>query len=161
MSFILWLEQIEEKDQERVGGKAYSLARLFRAGMNIPEALCVTTDAYQRFIASAGLRERILLEINRKPFKETRWEELWDAALRIRNMFLQTPIPSEILEVLWPSIEERLEDKAVVVRSSAPGEDSSKASFAGLHESYLNIRGMKTILEHLRLVWASLKLASR
>lgn len=156
MSFILWLRQIEEKDQERVGGKAYSLARLFRAGMNIPEALCVTTDAYQHFIASAGLRERILLEINRKPFKEMRWEELWDAALRIRNMFLQTPIPSEILEVLRPSIEERFKDKAVVVRSSAPGEDSSKASFAGLHESYLNIRGTKTILEHLRLVWASL-----
>lgn len=156
MSFILRLEQIEEKDKERVGGKAYSLARLFRLGLNIPEALCVTTDAYQQFIASSGLRERIYLEINRKPFKEMRWEELWDASLRIRNMFLQTPIPLEIVAILRPLIEERFKDKAVVIRSSAPGEDSSKASFAGLHESYLNIRGTEAILEHVRLVWASL-----
>ncbi|NWG04740.1 MAG: hypothetical protein HXY44_17945, partial [Syntrophaceae bacterium] len=53
-------------------------------------------------------------------------------------------------------IAEKFRDKAVVVRSSAPGEDSSQASFAGLHESYVNIRGTEAILEHLRLVWASL-----
>ena len=48
------------------------------------------------------------------------------------------------------------DDRAVVVRSSAPGEDSSKTSFAGLHDSYLNIHGMDALLEHIRLVWASL-----
>jgi pyruvate,water dikinase len=44
----------------------------------------------------------------------------------------------------------------VVVRSSAPGEDSLHASFAGLHESYVNVQGVDSILEHIRLVWASL-----
>jgi pyruvate,water dikinase len=42
------------------------------------------------------------------------------------------------------------------VRSSAPGEDSSKTSFAGLHESYVNISGEEAILDNIRLVWASL-----
>ena len=46
--------------------------------------------------------------------------------------------------------------KATVVRSSAPGEDSTHTSFAGLHESYVNIRGTEAIIEHIRLVWASL-----
>ncbi len=45
---------------------------------------------------------------------------------------------------------------ATVVRSSAPGEDSAGASFAGLHESYVNVRGVDDILEHIKLVWASL-----
>jgi len=85
-----------------------------------------------------------------------RWEEMWDAALRIRNMFLRTPIPADLLTTLRPPIAERFSDKAVVVRSSAPGEDSAKASFAGLHESYVNVRGTESILEHVRLVWASL-----
>jgi pyruvate,water dikinase len=43
-----------------------------------------------------------------------------------------------------------------VVRSSAPDEDTATSSFAGLHESYLNIRGTDAILEHVRKVWASL-----
>jgi len=156
VSLIIPLHQIKEEDREQFGGKAFSLAILSRIGMNVPDALCVKTEAYKQFVNFAGLRERILLEVNRKNFQEMRWEEMWDAALRIRNMFLQTPIPSEIAEALRSPIEERFKDKAVVVRSSAPGEDSSQASFAGLHESYINIRGTEAILEHVRLVWASL-----
>jgi pyruvate,water dikinase len=125
-------------------------------GMNVPEAFCVKAAAYHSFIAAAGLKERILLEINRKNFGEMRWEEIWDAALRIRNMFLQTPIPPEIARELRLLVEERFKDVAVVVRSSAPGEDSRETSFAGLHESYVNVRGSEAILEHVRLVWASL-----
>jgi phosphoenolpyruvate synthase/pyruvate phosphate dikinase len=156
MSLILPLHQIKENDREQVGGKAVSLAILCQIGMNVPDALCVKTEAYKQFVSLAGLRERILLEVNRKNFQEMRWEEMWDASLRIRNMFLQTPLPSEIAEELQSPIEEKFKDKAVVVRSSAPGEDSSQASFAGLHESYVNIQGTEAILEHLRLIWASL-----
>jgi len=156
MSLIIPLHQIKEKDREQVGGKAFSLAVLSQIGMNVPETLCVKAEAYHQFVACAGLRERSLLEINRKNFQEMRWEEMWDASLRIRNMFLQTPIPPEIAKALRSPIEDRFRDIAVVVRSSAPGEDSSQASFAGLHESYVNIRGIAAILEHVRLVWASL-----
>jgi phosphoenolpyruvate synthase/pyruvate phosphate dikinase len=156
MSLIIPLHQIKEEDKEQVGGKAFSLAILSQIGMNVPEALCVKSEAYHQFITHAGLRERILLEINRKNFQEMRWEEMWDASLRIRNLFLQTPVSQEIAMELQSPIAEKFRDKAVVVRSSAPGEDSSQASFAGLHESYVNIRGVEAILEHLRLVWASL-----
>ena len=50
----------------------------------------------------------------------------------------------------------RFGDRPTVVRSSAPDEDAASSSFAGLHESYLNIRGSDAILEHVRKVWASL-----
>ena len=156
MSLIISLQHMKEEDREQVGGKAFSLAILSQIGMNVPQALCVKTDAYNQFVSLAGLRERILLEINRKNFQEMRWEEMWDASLRIRNMFLKTPVPLEMVEELRPTIEEKFKDKAVVVRSSAPGEDSAQASFAGLHESYVNIQGTEAILEHLKLVWASL-----
>lgn len=44
----------------------------------------------------------------------------------------------------------------VAVRSSAPGEDSASNSFAGLHDSFLNVSGTSEIIKHIKLVWASL-----
>ncbi len=42
------------------------------------------------------------------------------------------------------------------VRSSAPGEDSSARSFAGLHESLVGVSGPDALLNAIRVVWASL-----
>ena len=93
MSLVISLQHIKETSREQVGGKAFSLAILNRMGMNVPDALCVKTEAYNRFVSMTALRERILLEVHRKEFQEMRWEEMWDASLRIRNMFLKLTEP--------------------------------------------------------------------
>jgi pyruvate,water dikinase len=156
MNIVIPLHRISPEMRDRVGGKSFAMARMAQHDLAVPDGLCVTSEAYDAYVASTGLRERILLELNRKNFKDMRWEEMWDAALRIRNLFLTTPIPSALIAPLRDAVEDRFGGKAVVVRSSAPGEDSAKASFAGLHESYVNVRGTDSILEHIRLVWASL-----
>ena len=66
------------------------------------------------------------------------------------------PCTSGLQEQLRAPLAPRFSERPVSVRSSAPGEDSSRTSFAGLHESFVNIRGLESILEHIRLVWASL-----
>ena len=156
MKYVIPAEDVQPEDRQRVGGKGYALAILAKNGFQIPETLCISSDAYQEYVDHTGLRERILLELHRKSFKEMRWEEIWDCATRIRNMFMRKQIPDHIAKRLRNVIRSRFEDKPVVVRSSAPDEDTAKASFAGLHESYVNISGIDTILEHIRKVWASL-----
>jgi len=156
MKLVISAEDIQNEDRQRVGGKGYALALLARNGFQIPETVCVSSDAYQEYVDRTGLRERIQLELHRKDFKEMRWEEVWDCATRIRNMFLRKPIPDHIAKRLTAAIQSRFKDKAVAVRSSAPEEDTAKASFAGIHESYINISGLTAILEHVRKVWASL-----
>jgi len=156
MNWILSAEQIQSGDRSRVGGKGYALAQLARRGFNIPRTVCVTSDVYQEFVISTGLRERILLELHRKDFKEMRWEEIWDCATRIRNMFLSKPFPNDLSREIHIAIGDRFRDKSVAVRSSAPEEDDARSSFAGLHESYINVSGVESILKHIRLVWASL-----
>jgi phosphohistidine swiveling domain-containing protein len=156
MTLVIPIQQVKEQDRSRVGGKAYALSQLMALGMDIPKAVCISAEGYARYVAVTGLRERIMLELNRKRFQEMRWEEMWDASLRIRNMFLRTPIPAELDDPIRSALKTRLGDCAVVVRSSAPEEDSAKASFAGLHESYINLQGLDRIMEHIRLVWASL-----
>jgi pyruvate,water dikinase len=129
---------------------------MLQNGLSVPHGMCLPTGAYERFVRATGLRERILLELNRKPFHEMRWEEIWDAALRIRNLFLRTPLPDALAAELRNAVADAFADRPVVARSSAPGEDAAGTSFAGLHESYVNISGADEILEHVKLIWASL-----
>ena len=138
------------------GGKAAALSVLVEAGLTVPEGIVITTGAYETHVRETQLLERILLEVHRKRSEDMRWEEMWDTALRIRHLFQTTPLLRSLNEVLFPAIAERFGQKPVVVRSSAVAEDSSRSSYAGLHESYVNVRGAPSILEHIRLVWASL-----
>ena len=156
MNRIITLKEIHANDRHRVGGKAYALGRLASGGFDIPDTLCVTSDVYREFVGKTGLRERMLLELHRKDFKEMRWEEIWDCATRIRNMFLTQRVPEDLYQDLHAILHEHFQNKSVAVRSSAPDEDDAQSSFAGLHESYINLSGAAAIIKHIRLVWASL-----
>jgi pyruvate,water dikinase len=156
MKLILTFEEIRDSERAGVGGKAFALSRMARSGMNVPPGLCVTTEAYNDFASSTGLHGKIRMEWGRKSFEDMRWEEMWDLSLRIRNIFLNTPMSAQMSGALKGPVASTFNGKRVVVRSSAPHEDSARASFAGLHESYVNIEGVDAILEHVKLVWASL-----
>jgi phosphohistidine swiveling domain-containing protein len=156
MTGILTFDRIERRHRHLVGGKALSLATLLRSGITVPDGLCIATTVYEDFVRTTGLDTRIELELGRLPLAEMRWEAIWDMALRIRNLFLNTALPDHIEETFAAVLEPSFADRAVAVRSSSPQEDRAGSSFAGLHESYVNIRGRDAILEHIRLVWASL-----
>ncbi|WP_462273510.1 PEP/pyruvate-binding domain-containing protein [Methanohalophilus sp.] len=155
-NLVIPMEGIRQEHMDIIGGKAYSLHRLFEKSFRVPAYFCVTTEAYNKFLDCSGLKGRLMIEFARKDFSKMRWEEMWDAGLRIRNMFMNTPIPPLLVDTIKSQIPRDFLKNAVVVRSSAPGEDSSKTSFAGLHESYVNVTGIDEILENIKLVWASL-----
>jgi phosphohistidine swiveling domain-containing protein len=150
------LDELLPDQLSLAGGKAMALARLKKAGFEVPNALCITTTVYNRYLDETRLRENLLMELGRKRFEDMRWEEIWDVSLRIRNLFLRTPLPPGMNAELFHHLEVRFGDSPAAVRSSAPGEDSATSSFAGLHESFINIVGVDQIIEHIRLVWASL-----
>ena len=156
MTWVLPLSQVDPPQRPDVGGKGFALAEMARAGIPVPETLCISTRAYEAYVSKTGLRERIMLELSRKDFAEMRWEELWDGSLRIRNLFLRTPMPDDLAAAISQGLTPRFHLRPAVVRSSAPGEDSETVSFAGLHESFVNVVGIDDVLEHVRLVWASL-----
>ncbi|MGB2930682.1 MAG: PEP/pyruvate-binding domain-containing protein, partial [Desulfobacterales bacterium] len=156
MNWMVSPLEIKPDHRSRIGPKAYALSVMAREGFKIPDTLFLTVDAYNAFVNAGGLRERILLELNRKKFKDMRWEEIWDCATRIRNIFLKKQIPEPLNAYLTQKIQSRFTGKTLAVRSSAPDEDATGSSFAGLHESFINVRGTESVLKHVRLVWASL-----
>jgi len=155
-SFIIPLAQAAGTDEKIIGGKAAKLAKLNQAGFRTPDGFCITIGAYQQFIRANRLDEKIKFELGRKSFESMRWEEIWDAALRIRSAFQLAEIPIDIKAQILEALEKLGHQKTLVVRSSAPKEDSASASFAGLHESYVGVTGEQGLLEAVRLVWASL-----
>jgi pyruvate,water dikinase len=138
-----------------VGGKGASLARLTRAGFQVPGGYHITTLAYKRFVEESKLRSRILEIIEQVDASDP--GELAAASQEISNLFNQTEIPSEVVNAVvqayanLPGLS-----PAVAVRSSATAEDLPDASFAGQQETFLNVSGPAALLEATRNCWASL-----
>jgi pyruvate,water dikinase len=154
--FTIPLQNKGSLDLNLVGSKTKNLSVTLNNGFKVPEGFCVTTRAYKQFILQNQLYNTIDMEIIRKPMEDMRWEEIWDASLRIRSAFLKAEIPLEIQSSVIRSIKGFEDEQKFAVRSSSPAEDSENNSFAGIHESYINISGIDNILESIKLVWASL-----
>ena len=154
--YVIPLAEVDCTHQSLVGGKAARLGTLAKADHPVAPGFCIAIAAYELFVAESRLEGLIRMELERKRFEEMRWEEIWDAALRIRSAFLAHPIPPEVTAAVTSALATYPMDTAWAVRSSAPGEDSANRSFAGLHESYLGVEGHSAILDAIRWVWASL-----
>jgi len=154
--FIVPLEAAWEYPVSKVGGKTRNASRCRREGFRIPDGFCVTTDSYRAFLDANRLGGLIDMEVMRKPFEDMRWEEIWDISLRIRSAFVRAHFPEFLEKAILEELSQWPEDTAFAVRSSSPDEDSKKYSFAGVHESYVNVLGRQEVLEKVKLVWASL-----
>lgn len=154
--FIARLEAAWEYPVSKVGGKTRNISRCRREGFRIPDGFCVTTDSYRAFLDANRLGRLIDMEVMRKPFEDMRWEEIWDISLRIRSAFVRAHFPDFLEKAILEALSQWPEDTAFAVRSSSPDEDSKKYSFAGVHESYVNVSGKQEVLEKVKLVWASL-----
>ncbi len=155
-AWIIPLNEAVDVPVTMVGGKAAVLGRLAGAGLPVARGVCLTVLAYESFITEGGLADVIRMELGRKSLDSMRWEELWDAALRIRSAFLTAPIPDRLAGAIRESLGRFDGRRPLAVRSSAPGEDSASRSFAGLHESVVGVAGADEVLTAVRVVWASL-----
>jgi phosphoenolpyruvate synthase/pyruvate phosphate dikinase len=138
-----------------VGGKGTSLARLYAAGLPVPDGFNVTTEAYWKFVQENDLQA--LIQPALAAIDPTQPASLEAASSRIREGFLAAQIPPDIAsEVINAYAGLPGQNPAVAVRSSATAEDLPDASFAGQQETYLNVNGPAAVLEATRKCWASL-----
>lgn len=157
------LAELTAADTDAFGGKGSSLGELIAAGIPVPPGFAVSTAAYDAFVdedgSSGPLRERIGALLD--GLDPTDVTAVHEASEQVALEMRRRPVP----EALRAEVEERYaalaaaEDKtapAVAVRSSARGEDSSEATFAGQQETYLWVRGVDGVCEAIRGCWISL-----
>jgi pyruvate, water dikinase len=155
--FIRNLDDVRNADVAIVGGKNASLGeligRLATAGIRVPGGFAVTATGYWHFLDANALREpltQLLAQLDR-----TALSNLGEVADAARAIMLAAPWPPD-LETAIRDAYRALGSVPVAVRSSATAEDLPTASFAGRHESYLNIRGEDPLLDACRRCYASL-----
>lgn len=151
MTIVKFLDEIKESKISELGGKGYSLAVLMNNGFNVPKGFVIISEVFFKFLKYNDLMERIKKlssEINENNFQEKSW--------KIKNLILNGKMPEEIASRIKENLDE-LNVQYVSVRSSAVSEDSLKASFAGLHDTFLNVKAdLNLILENIKKCWASL-----
>jgi pyruvate,water dikinase len=160
--FILEFEQIRKGDIALVGGKNASLGELIHTlkpnGINVPDGFAITSLAYWEFIYSNKLKEpikNILEQLDTENFTN-----LETISYTIRELIRESKIPDEIIKLIKLSYFNLCNKYGkhcdVAVRSSATAEDLPTASFAGQHDSYLNVHGEAGILSAVIHCYASL-----
>lgn len=153
-TYTFLFQQVDRSSLSIVGGKGANLGELSKAGFPVPAGFCVTTHAYQDFIATSPQMERYFELLNRLDPKDL--EALRVLGKEIRTHLQQLAIPAPVNDSILNTWEAIGNDYSYAVRSSATAEDLPTASFAGQQDTYLNIRGEGDLLEHIRKCWASL-----
>jgi pyruvate,water dikinase len=156
---ILWLRDVRNTDVASVGGKNASLgemiASLGGAGIRVPNGFAITAQAYWQFLDANGIREDITRSLSRLDRKEL--SNLKVIADEARALIMRSTWPDDLAKEIRTAYEQLSQDGAsVAVRSSATAEDLPTASFAGRHESFLNIQGVDALLEAAKRCYASL-----
>lgn len=144
----------EARDTAIVGGKGSNLGQLAQAEFPVPPGFCVTTEAYSAFLAESGLDRRIPEALSGVDYSDA--GDLEARTAKIRDMIAHAAMPEGLERDLRAAYGEIGESEYVAVRSSGTAEDQAEASFAGLHDTLLDIRGADALVEAVRRCWASL-----
>jgi pyruvate, water dikinase len=160
--YLRWFKDLGLADVPIVGGKNASLGELYRElsrlGINVPNGFAVTAQAYRDTLAASNLWGELgdLL----KGLDKSDVADLSRRARRARELVYAAPLPPELVASIVNAYQQLVAEYgpelSVAVRSSATAEDLPTASFAGQHETFLNVQGAERVVEACRRCFASL-----
>ena len=160
--YVRWFEELRLEDVPLVGGKNASLGEMYREltsrGVRVPNGFAITVDAFREALTAAGAWDelhRLLDDLDKRDVRS-----LAEAGARAREIVYAADLTPEVQEEVRAAYRELQAqygaELSVAVRSSATAEDLPSASFAGQHDTFLNVRGETMLLEAIRRCNASL-----
>lgn len=154
---IVDVNELHVEDIPIVGGKGANLGELTNAGFPVPEAFVLTTAAYDYFVQSSNLMDKVAKEL--AGIDRNSDDSLAAASDKIRALFEECDIPQDLKKDIvskYRILIPKGKVGFVAVRSSATAKDLPDASFAGQQETYLNVRDEEDLFDKIRKCWSSL-----
>ncbi len=160
--YIRWFSALGIDDVSLVGGKNASLGEMYREltreGVRVPNGFAVTADAYRYVLDRTGATPALHEALDGLDVDDV--ADLAARAGRAREIISAAVFPDDLVAEVKAAHaalrSEYGESLTLAVRSSATAEDLPSASFAGQHESFLNVAGDARLLDAIRLCFASL-----
>jgi rifampicin phosphotransferase len=151
---IIWFADEAATDHALVGGKGANLGNMTAKGFQVPPGFTVSTSAYRAHVSDSGIRasvEGILAKID-----YTEVVALEAHVAEIRKLITDAPMPDSVAREIAAAYAKVGDTSFVAVRSSGTAEDLEGASFAGLHDTYLDIMGQDALVDAVKRCWASM-----
>ena len=159
-NWVRWFSGIGLGDVPEVGGKTASLGELYslrNEGVLVPDGFVLSASAYRVALDAAEAWPELHRLLAFDPHDVALLAARAAAARRLVYEATATPTLRRQIAEAYRTLEQKCgSNVAVAVRSSATAEDLPNASFAGQHESYLNVRGINNVVEACRNCFASL-----
>lgn len=160
--YIRWFGDLRMRDVPLVGGKTASLGELYSTlsaeHIQVPNGFAVTAAAYRDAMGQAGAWDKLHAQLDDLDRNDV--DQLARRAAACRQIVYEATGGTELAKQIRAAYAELAKQYgkgfSVAVRSSATAEDLPNASFAGQHESYLNITGPVQAVEACRRCFASL-----
>ena len=151
---IQWTAGLDDRlTESRFGQKAANLSRMLRSGLPVPSGYVLSVDAFSLVANNAAVRRT-----EGDAFREVQLEKpatFQAASDRIIRAFREAAFPTELRDVILARADSVSDLRTLAVRSSAVGEDSAGASFAGQLDSVLNVSGEEATIRAITDVWSS------
>ena len=148
------LAELRHSDQERFGGKSATLGELIAAEIPVPPGFAVSCEAFRAFVSEAGLDDVITHAVARASSGDV--DAVNAASRSISEAMHSAPMPAAVRDEIQEHYTALGDGVPVAVRSSALGEDSQEATFAGQQETHLWVRGAERVCGAVRDCWISL-----
>jgi pyruvate,water dikinase len=160
--YIRFFEEFGIADVPLVGGKNASLGEMYSElssqGVRVPNGFAITAEAYWHMLTGADALDPLRAALD--GLDEADVVDLARRGKLAREIVYGAGLPDDLAQEILAGYrrlkDEYGEDVSLAVRSSATAEDLPTASFAGQHESYLNIHGEQSLLDACRRCFASL-----
>ena len=160
--FIRWFDSLSVDDVPLVGGKNASLGELYRQlnpqGVKVPNGFAITAPAYHHVLNEAGVGAALRDTLSQ--LKANDVGSLVNCGAQAREIIYQAGLPADLQSELLLACQQLRSqyggEISLAVRSSATAEDLPEASFAGQHDSFLNVGSDDELVEACRRCFASL-----
>ena len=156
MRYVEDIANLGMADAEEAGGKGANMGEMVAAELPVPPGFVVLRDSYLASMRGAGVyddlnvahREALLAAGDPGRFDEM--------CAKMKALVLQAGMAADVRDRILEAYRAMGADSFVAVRSSATGEDGADASFAGMNETFTNVRGEQDLIEKVGQCWASL-----
>jgi pyruvate,water dikinase len=152
---IYWFEELGPEHNDSFGKKCANLGKMVHMGLAVPPGFALGIDMYREFIQTTGVADKMASYVKQSGELKGAGISLYEnLSEQLRSVIENQDIPPDLKEMISSHYEAlcgktKIEDLAVSVRSA--GTESRP----GMFETYLNVSGIKEIMDKVKKVWSS------